>query len=76
MIKTPVDLLLDQLEYASVEPREHPDMESKMPYVTHEGVLEIMEAKLRVYMLSDGQRVIDASDVESFFGLTTPTKNK
>jgi hypothetical protein len=37
-------------------------------YAVMQGELKLMGATLRVYQLSDGQRVFDASDVKNFFG--------
>lgn len=38
-----------------------------LPYVTHEGELDIAGIKLRVYLLSDGRRVTKKEDLARFF---------
>lgn len=65
--KTPIESIMDRLEW---KPVVH-EVEPKGLYATHEGVLEIAGSKFRCYQLSDGNRVIDADDVEKFFN-TTP----
>ena len=40
-----------------------------LPHVTHEGRLAVGAAVLRVYLLSDGRRVIDGGDLVEFFRL-------
>lgn len=65
MSTKPMDALLDRLDWEAV-----PEPASRVlddPYVTHQGVMYIADHALRVYQLSDGQRVIDADDLESFF---------
>ena len=42
-----------------------------LPRATHEGTLTIGDLVLRVYQLDNGERVIDAADVESFVALIT-----
>ena len=39
-------------------------------FATHEGEFEIAGKVLKVYQLSNGQRVIDADSLKQFFGLT------
>lgn len=46
--------------------------DSDLPYVTHEGVLEVMGSRLRCYRLSDGPTVFNAEDFEAFLGLRGP----
>lgn len=36
--------------------------EDNLPYVTHQGVMAIGDMRIRVYTLSDGQRIMDAED--------------
>ena len=40
-----------------------------LPTVTHEGVFDIGEHKLRCYRLDDGRAIINADDFNAFFGL-------
>ncbi len=42
-------------------------MSEKLPEVASESVLEIGRHKLRVYVLDDGRRIINAEDLEDFF---------
>ena len=62
----PIDRLLDQVEWIKTEgdPRE-PGCD--LPYATHSGVLDVGFAKLRVYQLSNGMRVIDGEDMAALF---------
>ena len=61
---TPADRLLAQVELTPYEIVGDPPAEL---YATHEGVLNIGEAQLRVYQLSDGRRVLDAEDIHRVF---------
>ena len=38
-----------------------------LPYVTHEGTLEVGDFTFHVYQLSNGQRIIPCDEVEKFF---------
>lgn len=58
--------ILDSVKFAAVEPPEVHD--GSMPYVTHEGVLEVAGHSLRCYRLSDGKAIINADDFHAFFG--------
>jgi hypothetical protein len=59
-------------EMVEFTPVESDNDGSGLPYVTHEGTLRIGDHELRVYQLNDGQRVIDAADMQAFFGTTEP----
>ena len=48
-------------------PEENPD---NLPFPTHEGEMRIGSFKLRVYQLNTGQRIINADDLNAFFGCT------
>jgi hypothetical protein len=63
MPTTPIERMLDTVDYHPVKAMQ---IDTKMPYVTHEGVLTIGTAKLRIYVLNDGRRIIDSEDVEIF----------
>jgi hypothetical protein len=65
---TPVQVFLDSLEWTPVENDARP-VNDGVPYVTHQGEFKVGEDTFKVYQLSDGQRVIDAGDVEDFFGV-------
>ena len=60
------DRLLDVLEWKRL--LDHAQEADEIPHATHEAILDIGAAKLRVYQLSNGQRVIHADDVRKFFG--------
>jgi hypothetical protein len=47
------------------EPLSYPDGGPKpgIPHATHEGILEFMDMKLRVFILNTGDRVVDADDM-------------
>ena len=62
--KTTLDRLLDGVEWTATGRLPA----GELPYATHEGVLHIAGSELRVYQLSDGQRVFDADDFARFFG--------
>lgn len=63
---SPIEKLLEQ----EVDWTELPEPENKDGlYAVREGVLEIGAAKLRVYVLNDGDRYIDADDVVAFLNL-------
>ncbi len=61
----PFDRLLDSLEWKSL--LDIAQEADDLPHATHEAILDIMGRRLRVYQLSNGQRVIHAGDFESFF---------
>jgi hypothetical protein len=48
-------------------PLDQQDANDELPWVTHEGTIKAPGKTLRVYQLSDGQRIINAEDVEAFF---------
>jgi len=56
---------MNAVDWKPVEPKT--DVDGNLPHVTHEGELNFAGAYFRVYQLSDGQRVLDADDVETFF---------
>jgi hypothetical protein len=65
MAKTPIDRLLDGLNWQVLPPARDP-----LPgtlYATHQGVLKIGGAELKCYTLNNGQRVIDQESLEKFF---------
>jgi len=63
---TPIEQLMNTVKWVEVETA-NADSRDELPYVTHEGTLVIFNAPLKVFQLSDGQRVIDADDMEKFF---------
>ena len=71
-VKAPIDILLDRVEWEEVW---HPTPpKGPLPHVTHKGVLKIANLEFRCFVLSDGQRVLDADDVERQFGLRREVK--
>lgn len=65
-MKTP-DELIDTIEWTPMPPHATDVPDDGIPWATHEGVLHIGNAQLKAYMLSNGQRVFDADDVQRFF---------
>jgi hypothetical protein len=55
--------VLDGVKMVAVEP---PDDPGDLPFVTHEGVLEVMGYSLRCYRLSDGSSIINKEDCDAF----------
>lgn len=69
-MKTPIETLLDSVEYTEVVYDDKPDI--KLPRVTHEGKLKIGEFEFTVYVLSNGQRIIPAHELEAFYSVFNP----
>jgi hypothetical protein len=44
-----------------------PSCGGDLPYVTHEGKLDVGGLTFHVYQLNDGQRIIPCEEVEGFF---------
>lgn len=65
MTKTPIDILLDEVDYTPVEVDRG---DSDLPYVTHEGTLKLGDIELQVVVLNTGQRIIPTEELEKFFG--------
>jgi hypothetical protein len=65
--RSAVKVLLDRVDWQPVPQEIQRPID--MPHVTHEGILKIAGLTLRVYQLSDGQRVIDANEIRSLLGL-------
>ena len=64
-MKTPIDLWMDKVEWN--ETSAEPNSEGQ-PYATHSGILEIAGNTLRVYRLNTGENIINAEDINKFFG--------
>ena len=64
MKQTWIDILFDAVAWLPVETPEH---SGEIPHTTHEGVLKIGDSSLKVYTLSDGQRIVDADDMHELF---------
>lgn len=65
MAKKPIDILMDKVDWK--ESNYVPNDEN-LPYVTHEGKLEIGEITLDVCVLSTGERIITSDSLEKAFG--------
>jgi hypothetical protein len=65
---TPIEKIIAELPMTPVAGRSD-DIDTGIPYVTHEGVLQLAGCELRVFQLSNGKRVISAKDVHKMFGL-------
>ncbi len=57
--------ILDSIDWETVTPDQSSD---GGPTVTHEGILELGNYKLRCYRLDDGRSIINADDFREFFG--------
>jgi len=64
-MKSPIEALLDSIEWTAYE-KKH-EIDDGIPFATHYGTLAFYGISLKVYQLSDGQRVIDADDVRAMF---------
>ena len=64
---TPFDQVLDRIDF---QPLPAPDsVEDDLPYATHSGILKLGEASIKVFVLSNGRRVIDERDLRAFLGV-------
>jgi hypothetical protein len=54
----------DGVQFTEVPP---PPSPGDLPFVTHEGVLEVAGHKMRVYRISDGRAIINQDDFHDFF---------
>lgn len=66
-----MDLTQEQIEQGLRElkymPVEKPNKGTgRLPYVTHEGVLQLGEFKIKSFILNTGDRVFDAEDFQAF----------
>lgn len=66
VVKAPIERLLDEIEWTPAPPPDTKD--DDVSYVTHSGILELGSVKFRCYQLSDGRRILDAEDVNTFIG--------
>lgn len=64
---TRMDLMLDRVDWKAIPREADFTPHDNLPVATHEGILDICGQKLRVFQLSDGTRLIDKDDFESFF---------
>lgn len=64
-MKTPIETLLDEIDYTPLDVTPTKD---NTPYATHEGILNIGNVSITVYVLNTGQRVIDKESINKVFG--------
>jgi len=62
-MKTPIEIMMDSLTWVPILESEQDLNDLPYAYATHSAVLDIMGLQLRVYLLSTGQRVINADDL-------------
>ena len=67
MTKTPMDTMLNMVEWEEICQPEDVMNNDEIPWATHSGVLRVGDLELRCYQLSDGRRILNAEDVEAFF---------
>lgn len=61
---TPIEAMLNAVEWTEVGKSNMKDVgDGDIPYVTHEGALDLYGVTLRVYQLSNGKRIVDAEDI-------------
>lgn len=65
MAKTPIEAILDKLEYTPTNAE--PNKEG-LPYVTHEGTLQLGEISIKVCLLNTGRRIIPEDELKRAFG--------
>jgi hypothetical protein len=63
-----IDKLLDNViwvpvKYEDGEPREN------IPFVTHEGILRLLNQEIKVCQLSNGMRIFPEGELEKLFGI-------
>lgn len=68
-MKAPIDSMLERVEWLPAETPVGQGADNSLPHATHAGVLRIGDMELRCYRLNDGRAIINAEDMESFFGL-------
>ena len=65
-MSAPINRMIDSI----VTPNEKPEnLKEGDVWCTHSGVLKIGEIELRCHVLSSGERIFDAEDVQKMFGL-------
>lgn len=74
--KTPIEVMLDNVDWRKVEASKPFQLSDDIPFVTHEGTLNFCGHELEVVQLSNGQRVLPAESFERFMeALTKETPN-
>ena len=65
---TPIDTMMDGVDWEEVSDMT-PGFHDGLPYVTHQGDLQIGEISLRCFQLNDGRRIFDTEDIERLLGV-------
>ncbi len=70
-MKTPVDVMLDAIEWQEISPDGEPARPENdgIPIATHQGELDFLGMKIKVFQLEDGRRLLDADDVHRLLGM-------
>ena len=68
MSKTPIELMLDGIQWTAMAAKGDAPSNDRLPTATHEGVLELGGHRLRCYQLDNGVRVFNEDDFNEFFG--------
>jgi hypothetical protein len=63
---TPIEQLIDNIKFKEVQNNGSNNSEG-LPFVTHEGELDIDGIKIKVVQLNTGQRIIPQDEMEKFF---------
>ena len=67
MSRSPMDILMGRVDFRAVKVEDDVLFRDDLPYVTHEGKLEIDGFVFRCYRLSSGDAVFEAEDIERWF---------
>jgi hypothetical protein len=67
-MKRPIDMMLDAIEWKPIPASIDMTPDDSVPVATHEGILRVGNAELKVYQLSNGKRVIEEESFARFFG--------
>lgn len=62
----PIEMMLEGVTWVPAKEMREPGMDN-LPFVTHEGELNLFGTKMRCYRLSSGQTVFNADDMEALF---------
>lgn len=68
---TPIEKMMEMVEWRETGAVGD---QSGLPWATHEGVFQIGEASLRCYRLNTGQAILNAEDMQAFFGDLLPAR--
>lgn len=67
-MKSPIEIMLDKVDWKPIKRHQEVELvDTAYPVATHSGILKIGDIELKVYQLSDGQRVIDQESFLKFF---------